>query len=322
MLVTKPFAIPRRQLLMAGLALPVWACSPSPGAPLVLSLHPWPGYEFVYLAQVQGLLSTHRVQLREVAAATASLQALEAGTADAACLTLDEAIGARARGVDVAVVAVLDFSAGGDALVASPSVRSLSDLRGKTVGVEQTAVGAIMLDAVLAAGGLQPQDVRVVYMAPHEHEAALGARRADAMITYEPFKSRLLQAGARELYSSARIPERIVDVLVVRRAAMERQADTIRLLVAAHFEALALWQKNPAQFADLMAARLGLTPAQVDASFAQLRMADVARNRQLLAGSQPALAATVQRLTDIMWAAGLLTQPPALAGLLEPRFLP
>lgn len=313
-------ALNRRQFVTGALALSAAACAPT-ASTLTLSLHPWPGYEFIYLAQNQGLLAREIVQLHEVPAATASLRALEAGTADAACITLDEAIGVCARGVALAVVAVLDFSIGGDALVAAGAIQSLADLRGKTVGVEQTAVGAIMLDAVLSAAALRPQDVRVVYMVPNEHEAAMAAKRADALITYEPVKSRLLQAGAHELYSSARIPDRIVDVLVVRRAVLEQQAPAVRTLVKAHFKALALWRKSPGHYADIMASRLGLTPQQVAATFAQMRMPDAQENRQLLSGTPAPLLSTAQRLADTMSKADLLNTKPVLTDLLDARFV-
>ena len=150
----------------------------------------------------------------------------------------------------------------------------------------------------------------------------MAAQRADALITYEPVKSRLLQAGAHVLYSSARIPDRIVDVLVVRRTALAQHSAAVQALVAAHFKALALWRSKPEQYADLMASRMGLSPEQVAASFAELRLPDALENRSLLSGAQPPVAATAQRLTDIMWAAGLLAQKPELSGLLEPRYLP
>jgi NitT/TauT family transport system substrate-binding protein len=51
-----------------------------------------------------------------------SLQALAAGTVDGAGLTLDEAIGARAAGLDMKIVLVFDISTGADVLLARPEI--------------------------------------------------------------------------------------------------------------------------------------------------------------------------------------------------------
>ena len=41
----------------------------------------------------------------------------------------------------------MNISAGADALVVKPQIKQASDLRGKRIGVEQTAVGAYLLSS-------------------------------------------------------------------------------------------------------------------------------------------------------------------------------
>ena len=104
-----------RRGLLAGSALTALtamlpACAPAP--PLKLSTHPWPGHGFLWLAQQQGVLAAGGVRLVELGSASASLHALSAGVVDAATLTLDEVLRARAGGIPLSIVLVLDSSAG------------------------------------------------------------------------------------------------------------------------------------------------------------------------------------------------------------------
>lgn len=83
---------------------------------LTVAVHPWIGYESLCLAQDLGWLP-RQVTLQHGRTAAESLAALQAGTVDAAGLTLDEALKARGAGVPLSAVLVLDSSAGGDMLM-------------------------------------------------------------------------------------------------------------------------------------------------------------------------------------------------------------
>lgn len=84
-----------------GLAWLLAGCSS--GKQIGLGIHPWIGYETLYLARDFGWLPSS-VTLIEGATALDSLGALRAGRAAAACLTLDEVLRARAEGVPLAVL--------------------------------------------------------------------------------------------------------------------------------------------------------------------------------------------------------------------------
>ncbi|WP_254517510.1 ABC transporter substrate-binding protein, partial [Salmonella enterica] len=78
------------------------------------------------------------------------------GRLEAAALTLDEVLLGRNQGLDLRVILVLDISTGADVVVAAPHVHSLADLKGRRIGFEEGATGALMMNAVLAAAGLGP----------------------------------------------------------------------------------------------------------------------------------------------------------------------
>ena len=90
----------RRHFLagLAGLALaPLSSACERAEKPLVVASHVWPGYELMFLAQREGWLP-QGISLMETNSATVSRSVLAAGKADAAALTLDEVLRARAAG--------------------------------------------------------------------------------------------------------------------------------------------------------------------------------------------------------------------------------
>ncbi len=283
----------------------------------------------MFLAHARGLLQPDTLRLVEVPNATASLRALAAGTLEGAGLTLDEVLGARARGLMLRVVAVFDVSDGADVLLASPDITSLPALRGRRVGVEHSATGALMLDAALQAAGLTPADVRMVPLAFDEHATALRSSKVDALVTFDPVRSQLLSAGAQLLFSSAQVPGLIVDVLAVRPEAVHSHATHLRALVAGVLQARSLWLQDGADSAARMAPRLQLPPAEVVQAFGRLQLPDLAANHRWLAGPAPELMATSERLIAVMQRAALLppgarplAAPHADAVLADARFLP
>jgi len=288
---------------------------------LRLAAHPWPGYEFVYLARDLGMLDPNLVRLIETPAATANIRALGSQVIEASSLTLDEVLTTRARGIPLTIVGVLDISMGADVLMASPEIDSLAALKGRRVGVEHTATGALMLDAALRAGGLTPADIETVYVTVDEHFETFNAHQVDAIVTYEPVKSRLAAQGVKTLFSSDMIAGMVVDVIAVRTEVLESHAAGIREVLRGHFSALDAWRRDPEKYAANLAGRLNLAPDQVTQAFANLELPGLKENRTWFAGKTPRIVQSAINVGRSMAASGLLEREPALDNLADGRFL-
>lgn len=293
-----------------------------PAPALRVALNGWIGYSPLFLAQDLGHVPESAVRLLEFPSNTASMMALVNGEVAAAALTLDEVLLAREDGLDVRAALVFDESAGADVLLAREGIDSLAGLRGKRIGVESTAVGALMLPRVLEAAQLSPTDVVKVPLTADQHVAAYTAKRIDAVITFEPLASRLRALGARPLLDSSRLPGLIVDVLAVSTQITPRQGEQLRQLIEGHFQALQHLRSNPANAARLLAQHQQIAPDAVLAAFAGVRLADAAANRGWLAGQNPGLSASAHSVGQLMVQAKLLQGPPDTATLCDPRFLP
>ena len=200
-----------------------------PEPPLKVGTIIFPGYEFLFLARELGLFKTEEVRLVELLSSSDNLRLMEESRLDAATMTVDEVMATRAKGVDLRIVAVLDVSAGADAVMARAGVSGPEQLRGRRVGAEDGAMGAVLLEAVLQAGGLRVEDVVKVPITADQSVMMFQAEKVDAVVTFEPWVSQLEALGAVRVYDSTRVPDRIVDVLAVRQEVIvKRPKDVAR----------------------------------------------------------------------------------------------
>lgn len=289
---------------------------------LVIASHHWPGYELLFLAADEEWLPRNEIRLIETASATNALQMLRAGELHGATMTLDEMLRLRDEGIALAVVLVIDESAGSDVLLVRPGIRSLAALAGKRIGVEQTALGAFMLHRVLEAAKIRPQELTILSVTWDQHVAAWRDGRIDAVITYEPVATKIEAFGAVRLFDSRQISGAIVDVLAIRQKALRTHAGSIRSLVYGHFRARQHLLVNPQDAAYHMAKGMGIAPKDVIKAFRGIELPGVRRNREFLDGKAPALVETAEALSAVMTQAGLLKRPAYLAGLVRADFLP
>lgn len=292
-------------------------CQPPPASPLRIGTNVWQGYEPLYLARDQGYFGDQPIRLVEYTSATQLLQAFRNGAIDGATLTLDETLQVAENEHDLSIPLILDFSHGADALLVSPGIASLAGLRGKRVGLENTALAAYMLTRVLQKAGLTPHDVIPVSVRVDEHESAYREGRVDALITFEPARSRLRAIGAKELFNSGHIPNEIMDVLVLRRSVIAGHADSVQALLQGWFRALDFIRQDARGAATKMAPRLGVSPDTVIATFDEIRLADRQNNQAILMQDRPQLLEIADKLQQIMRSNGLLHGPVDIAGLIE-----
>lgn len=306
--------------LLAACLLAV-ACTPTHRPPLKVGTNLWLGYEPLYLADDLGYYAGVPIRLVELGSDTQAMDALRARRLDAAGLTLDEALTLLEERVPVAIVWVLDVSAGADAVVAKPDIPALSALRGKRIGVEQTAVGAYMLDAALRRAELTPADVTLSHLPVDAHVASFNAGSIDAVVTFDPARQALVKSGGRVLFDSRSLPGQIVDVLVVRREALACCSADVARLIQGQQRALRHLARNRTDALARMAPRLGLPPDDIAVALEGIVLPDTAYNRSLLGGPAPDLAETAWHQSRLMQQRGLLVSHIDTRALIDGRFL-
>lgn len=295
--------------------------------PLAYAQHPhhairvgtnvWPGYEPFYLARSLKYFENDDVKLVEFLSASEVLRAFRNRDLEAAALTLDEALILVGERVSVRIILVTDVSHGGDAILAKPEIKSLSGLKGKRIGVEGSAVGAYLLARGLELQGMAVTDVRIEQLEVNEHEQSLKKGKVDAVVTFEPVRSRLLKQGARELFSSREIPNEIIDVLVVQKQALDDHPDKLARLVGGWFAALRYLDRNPKDAARRISKRLKIKPEEVIDTYSGMKLLDRKKNIELLSGDPPQITKFATKIEAFMLENQLLSNNPELEGLFD-----
>lgn len=316
----------RRRVLQLGLASALAAAGAtaacSGGTPLKVALQSWGGFQFMRLAERRGWLGDARVALVDVESSEEATAGLRDGRFDAATLTLDEVVRLRGSGVDVQVALVCDVSAGADVLLAKPELRSLADLRGQRIGVEATALGALVFSEVLHAAGLRRDDVAVVPIEEDHFVAWQRRQDLDAVLTYGTSAELLRALGLRPLIDSRDLRTVIFDVLAVRRNLGSGERRAIEALVAGHFRGVELWQRNRIDAAYELALLLDTPAENVNNLFKGIDLPDVTYNRHALSPPATELAETARDVGTVLVKAGMLPAEPALAQLFTADYLP
>ncbi len=176
----------------------------------------WPGYEALHLAKSGNYFHESGIDVIRYPSATEVLNKFRKKELDAAALTLDEVVLLHDQGYHPVIVAVLDISNGADAVIAQSEIKSINELKNKSIGVENSALGAYMLTHLLQKAKLTNKDIILVPLAVNQHEHAFKQKVVDAVVTFEPTVSKLLKMGGNIVFSSKDIPGEIVDVLVVQ----------------------------------------------------------------------------------------------------------
>lgn len=281
-----------------------------PPKPFRLGTQAWVGYAPAYLAREKECWSESAVSVVELPTDATIVRAMRAGELEAACLTLDGAFRVQAAGVDVRLIAVLDYSVGADAIVAAPGagIGTPGELRGKRVAVERHGVGMLFLARALQTVGLSTNDVTLVNADLSTHDELIRTRRVDAAVTYSPMKERHIAAGCRVVCDSATVPANVIDVLVVRADAFGTNPGAVRALAVGWERAASLLAADPTHRA-AVARAMGIAPAELDAGYGQVRIPTCAESRSLLAPDAPGLTPAVRETADALAALKVIDGP-------------
>src|SRR3546814_3849076 len=117
-------------------------------------------------------------------------------------LTYDQVVASVAKGLKHRVVMPIDFSNGGDAIVADASVQSVADFKGKKVGFNPLSPSDFLLAYALQQNGMSDKDIDAVNMTPEGIPGAMASGNLPIGVTYEHNRS---EEHTSELQSLMRI---------------------------------------------------------------------------------------------------------------------
>jgi NitT/TauT family transport system substrate-binding protein len=238
---------------------------PAAAASLSVGYSDWPGWVAWQVAIDKGWIKDAGLDVSfQWFDYSASMDAFTAGKIDADLMTNGDTLVTGAGGGRGVMIMLTDYSSGNDMIVGEPGIKGLKDLKGKKVGIEVGLVEHLLLLHALQTAGMTEKDVSLVNAKTNETPQVLASKQVAAIGAWQPISGQAMKAvpGAHPLYTSAKAPGLIYDVLAVSPASLNaHRADWMKLI--------GVWDKvvhyidDPKTQDDalkIMAARVDLTP--------------------------------------------------------------
>lgn len=264
-----PFALTRRATLASAVALAatLGALPSAQAAPATMKIGTvvWIGYGPFYVAEALDLFkkSNLKVKLQFFTDPALIPAAMASGAVDGAMLTYDQVIGEVAKGRSAKVVMPIDYSNGGDAIVADASVTQVADFKGKAVAFNPLSPPDFLLSYALSKNGLSEKDIKPVNMTPEAIPAAMASGKVPVGVTYEPSVSQILSQGGgkkfKVVFSSKDAPGLIADVLVFDDKAIKAKPAQIKGLIQGYLDGLAYMKAKPDEAAKIIGKAMGVS---------------------------------------------------------------
>ena len=179
----------------------------------------------------------------------------------------------------------IDWSNGGDGIVARESIKTVSDLRGKKVVLAQNSPSHYFLLNMLVSGGVQPSEVNMVFTEDaFQAAAAFNAQKdAAAAVSWAPDIYNLAEVkGNRMLVTTQTANKLIADVWFARADFAKDHGDKIEAIVRGIFDAMEELKKDDqkAKCAKLMADGYNIPASETIKMFGDAHNTNWAENFQ------------------------------------------
>jgi NitT/TauT family transport system substrate-binding protein len=235
--------------------------------PLKVAYSDWPGFTLIEVAKQKGWFKEAGLDVELVwFDYLPSLDAFAAGKVDGVTAVAADLLVSGANGAKSKFICLLDYSNGGDMIIAKPGINSLKDLKGQKVGLEVTLVEHLLLLQGLKSAGMKATDVELVNTATNDTPQVLASGSVAAVGAWYPVSSQALKqvAGSKAIYTSADAPGLIYDVLAVNPTSLAKRKADWEKYVAIYYKCVdfILDPKTQNEAVKILAAKVGANTAE------------------------------------------------------------
>jgi NitT/TauT family transport system substrate-binding protein len=242
-----------------------------------IAFQQWVGYGPLYLAQEKGFFRKEGIELIFIDEQldSARRDAFKVGMLDCEAGTIDLLVAKRAQDTPIAAVLEMDYSFGGDGIVATSDIQKLEGLYGKTVALARDDVGESFISFLFHKYGLSLDKLTFVAKRPQEVAQAFLIGEVDAVVTWEPWLSQALERSASHiLVSSKEESGVIIDTLNIREDIIKNNPALVKGLMRGWFKAVEYCQEHPQEASEIIAGHYNLTAEEYRKQLEGLRWLD------------------------------------------------
>jgi NitT/TauT family transport system substrate-binding protein len=309
------------KLILAAAGLAMLAAPASAQTKVNIGISGWTGFAPLTLAKEAGIFAKNGldVTIKKIPQASRHL-AIASGDVQCAATTVETWIVWNANGVPTTQLFQLDKSYGADGMVVRNDVKSIKDIKGKTVAASAPGTAPYFTLAwFLKKNGLSVKDVKVVNMEPGPAAQAFIAGQNDVAMTYEPYLSAVrAKPEAGKIIATTLDYPMIMDTFGCTPKFIAENEAAVKALTKSYFEAVQMIEKDPKKAYEIMGADVKQTGEQFGNSAKFLRWQDQAANKKFFSGEHAQFS---KEAADLLLEIGVIKAIPDLSKLADPRFV-
>jgi NitT/TauT family transport system substrate-binding protein len=246
--------------------------------------------------------------------------AIASGDIQCAATTVETWVVWNANGIPTTQLFQLDKSYGADGMAVRNDVKSIKDIKGKTVAASAPGTAPYFTLAwFLKKNGLTVKDVTVVNMEPGPAAQAFIAGQNDVAMTYEPYLSAVRAAPDKgKIIATTLDYPMVMDTFGCTPKFIAENEAAVKALTKSYFEALAMIKADEKKAYEIMGADVKQSGEAFGNSAKFLRWQDQDANKKFFAGEHAQFS---KEAADLLLEIGVIKAIPDLSKLADPRFV-
>jgi len=249
---------------------------PAESSAFKIGLYYWPGNSPFFYAQDKGLFNKYSLPI-ELISFSDNRQKIDywkSDKIDVLNVTVDTALRLIKETPEAEIIAGLNISHGGDALISRENIEPIKKIKGKKIALEKGEISEFFLKYVLYKNGLNLSDVVIKDMKGDEIGAALINGSVDAAVLWEPWLSKAIELSRTNIIVTSKDYPVFADVLIAKKDFIENHTEEIKKLKNIWQESTDFYSKDKKDFIRSVAPIVGLSSQELSQQLEKIEFFD------------------------------------------------
>ena len=234
-----------------------------------------PGHAQIVVAKEKGWLDEEfskdniKIELSKFASGPPMIEAFTGNRLEFGQVGDQPALQAQANAAKVKVIGLYGAASKTNQLLATSNsgIKSISDLKGKKVGVTIGSVGHQLLYILLDSVGLKPSDIQVLNLQPADIKSSLASNSIDAAVTWDPIATQIINDGIAKLITDGEKYKLSVNVIIANSDFLKEHGDVAERLIKVLNKAQKWIEENQQEALEIVSKDSGFTVDVLKPSF-------------------------------------------------------
>lgn len=298
--------------------------TPRPLPPLRIEYTFWWGDYTLLVAKEKGFFAEEGVEVEPIyyEIFTESFADLAAGQIDAALIASGDVMSIN-RHTPIKIIGLED-DGGYMPIIAKPEIKTIRDLKGKTVGTLTGTQYELLMTEMLASAGMTTSDINVRNVNPEKVSEALSKNEIQAAFIWEPFTSQAVRQGAHILYPTDDTLRLFPDTIAFRQNVIAQRPEDIKAFMKAWFKAVDYRLSHPEETRQIAAKYIGVPVEQIepDTSLKIFTLQDNLNMYSQSSSEENSIFKIAQKTAAYLISSGTLAIAPDIESIITSKFFP